>query len=106
MNQNKLDDLLTLVKNESIDIKTIDYKTKCLIHNIPKHFITPKASFITALALLVFVSILGYYQSYQQQQNQIAMDQLKQERATVVDSEYLYTTLVSSYETMLGENHE
>ncbi|MGL5955694.1 MAG: hypothetical protein ACRC0X_03710 [Brevinema sp.] len=105
MNQTKLDDLLTLVKNESIDTKTIDFKTRCLIHNIPRFHVTPKLSFVTALVLFAFVSALGSYGVYQRQQ-QIAMDQLKKERANVVDSEYLYTTLISSYESMLEENYE
>lgn len=103
MNQNNLDRLLQTVKNESINFDAIDSKTQRLIHYTPRLYIAPKASFITAAVLFAIVSLLGSYNFYQQKQYMAALEQLEQERASVLSTEYFYSTIASAYSGVLGE---
>ncbi len=95
---NKLDLLLTSIKEENIDIVSLDFKTKRLIQATPHHYTVPKFSMITALSLFAMVSILGSYNIYNTHQQQLALEKIQQERANFSNSEYMYATIVSSYE--------
>ncbi len=100
---NNLDNLLTTLKEEHIDTSSMDFKTKRLINATSRHHTIPKFTTITAMALLAFVTVLGSYNAYQNHQHQVALENLRQERASFNDSEYIYTTLLSSYGNTSGE---
>lgn len=103
MNPNKLDELLTIAKNENINTFSIDCKVKCLKKNSHRHYISPKASFATVLGLFAIVSILSSYNAHNQKQQQIALQQIQEQRSTTMHTEYIYDTVLASYQGNFGE---
>lgn len=97
MNPNKLNQLLELAKNEEINTKCLDYKTRCLMNNISHEYISYKSAMITAVGLFAIISILSSYNI--QNKQQIALKALEENRSTIVGTEYIYDTILASYQS-------
>ncbi len=97
MTQDKLDQLLHCIKKESIDFNTIDSKTDFLIYKTPHYYMSSKIPLMTAMFLLIMVSTLGSIISYNEYQQKIALKLLEQDRKNILNSSYIYSTLISSY---------
>ena len=98
LREDRLDQLFNSIKNESINFNAIDSKTEFLINKTPSYYISPKMPLMTALALLFVASTLGTFVVYNNNQQMIALQKLEQERAHALDSNYIYTTLISNYQ--------
>lgn len=93
---------LKTVRQENINFKNIDFKTKTLIRNTytqqQKHLVTPRFAFTMVAILLTTVTFFSSINIYQKHQQQIALEKIQNERAEVFPSDYIYTTLVDSYQ--------
>ena len=98
LREDKLDQLFQSIKNESINFNAIDAKTEFLINKTPSYYISPKMPLMTAMVLLFVASTLGTFVVYNNNQQMLALQKLEQERANVLDSNYIYTTLISNYQ--------
>ena len=98
LRENKLDQLLNKMKNETIDFNAIDSKTELLINKAPSYYVSPKIPMMTAMVLLFVASTLGSFVVYNNSQQMLALQVLEQERADALNSNYIYTTLISNYQ--------
>ncbi len=98
LREDKLDQLLNSMKNETINFNAIDAKTEFLINKTPSYYISPKIPLMTAMILLFVASTLGTFVVYNNNQQMIALQKLEQERANALNSNYIYTTLISNYQ--------
>ena len=98
MSQDKLDQLLNKMKNETINFNAIDSKTEFLINKTPSYYVSPKIPLMTAMVLLFVASTLGTFVVYNNHQQMLALQALEQERAEAFNPNYIYTTLISNYQ--------
>lgn len=98
MNKNSLDKYLNCAKEEEINFQNIERKCKYLTKALPQYYINPKTPIITALSLFALATILGVYNyNNNNYQEKIALELLQKERNTIMNTDYIYTTLTSSY---------
>lgn len=97
LREDKLDQLLNSIKNESINFDSIDLKTEFLINKTPSYYISPRIPLMTTMILLFVAATLGSFVVYDNNQQTLALQVLEQERADALNSNYIYTTLISNY---------
>lgn len=99
MNNQKLDQLFKMAKQEEINFSKIEQQHDKLLELTPYMHISIKVPITAMMVLLGVVSILGM-KVYQQQSiltEAIALEQLEQNRVKALNNDYIYSVLVSSY---------